>query len=472
MNNLHDWCISRQIWFGHQIPVWYRGEETYVGIVAPSGEGWSQDPDTLDTWFSSGMWTFSTLGWPTNYKNQEKSGDLAKFHPTQVLETGYEIITLWVSRMIMMSLFALGEVPFKQVYLHGMVLDKDGKKMSKSKGNGINPLDMIARFGTDATRLAVLTGSTPGNDSRFSEEKMELKRNFVNKLWNISRFILSTVDEKYLISPADFVPATRTPADEWIVEEMDLLINQVSSYLDKFDFSLAADALHEFTWNKLADWYLEIAKFEKDKDEILIYLLKNILKLWHPFIPFVTETIWQGFNDNLLMVEKWPTTKDKALSPEISPAGRLTTQTISLIQKIRDARAKNKLEPNKKIEAIIYAHDLVNELKSQAILIKSLRTGIENLQILETGPEISGAISVLDGSLEIYLIVSVDQAQEKVRLEQEMKNLEKLIILQKQKLNNTDFVGRAPEKIVTVEKDKLANYQIELEKIVKIITTL
>ncbi|PKM88356.1 valine--tRNA ligase [Candidatus Falkowbacteria bacterium HGW-Falkowbacteria-2] len=186
MENLHDWCISRQIWFGHSIPAWYRGEETYVGEEAPEGEGWVMDTDTLDTWFSSGMWTFSTLGWPDNFENGVKSGDLARFHPTQVLETGYEILTLWVSRMVMMSLFAIGEIPFEHVYLHGTILDAKGKKMSKSKGNGVDPLEVIEKYGADAVRLSLLMGATPGNDARYSEEKVESKRNFVNKLWNIS----------------------------------------------------------------------------------------------------------------------------------------------------------------------------------------------------------------------------------------------------------------------------------------------
>lgn len=473
MSNLHDWCISRQIWFGHQIPVWYRGAETYVGLTPPADKDWVQDPDTLDTWFSSGMWTFSTLGWPGNYQNGKKSGDLARFHPTQVLETGYEIITLWVSRMIMMSLFAINEIPFEKVYLHGMLLDKNGKKMSKSKGNGINPLDMIAKFGTDATRLAVLTGSTPGNDSRFSEDKVEAKRNFINKLWNISRFILAAADEKYLALASDNQPRTETPADQWIIAELDFLVIRVSNYLDNLDFSLAAEDLSDFTWNKLADWYLEIAKFEKNKQEILIYLLKNILKLWHPFIPFVTETIWQSFNDSLLMVEKWPVVKS-ALAPDraVGQAIATTLKTISLVQKIRDARAKNKIAAGKKIKAVIYAHELLDSIASQEILIKNLRTGIEELQIVATGPKVENAIYILDGDLEVYLLGAVDDDQEKGRLLKERSNLEKLVASQSQKLANPDFVSRAPANIVTAEKIKLANYQTELDKIVKIIESL
>jgi len=475
MNDLHDWCISRQIWFGHQIPVWYRGEEVFVGLEAPVGDGWQPDQDTLDTWFSSGMWTFSTLGWPQNLVKGKKMGDLAKFHPTQVLETGYEIITLWVSRMIMMSLFAMGEVPFETVYLHGMILDKDGKKMSKSKGNGVDPLDMVAKFGADATRLSLLMGSTPGNDARFSEDKIEAKKNFINKLWNISRFITSTVSEEALALNNDKLPPLETDADKWIIFELEHLLKKVTDSLDKFDFSQAAEELSEFTWNKLADWYLEIAKFEKGKDQLLIYLLRNLLKLWHPFIPFVTETIWQSFNDSLLLVGSWPESK---LSSRADKEGHfsyiLMNQVIEVIKKIREARSEHRIEPKKKIKAVIYTNNNQNLelIKEQAILIKNLKTGLEEVEIKARGEKISGAIFVMAGEMEIYLLGVVDENKEKDRLAKEKNNLEKLIISQSQKLSNADFVSRAPQKIVKAEQEKLRNYQGELEKISKLISTL
>ena len=467
MNNLHDWCISRQIWFGHQIPVWYKGTEIYVGIVEPTGDGWKQDPDTLDTWFSSGMWTFSTLGWPENYQDGKKIGDLKKFHPTQVLETGYELITLWISRMIMMSLFALGEIPFEKVYLHGMILDKNGKKMSKSKGNGVDPLEVSTKFGTDATRLALLMGTTPGNDSRYNEDNVEAKRNFINKLWNISRFILSSTDEKFFTTPTDKIPGTVTAADQWIVSEMAKLIKTTTDRLDNFEFSLAAEELNEFTWNKLADWYLEIAKIEKNKEEILIYLLKNLLILWHPFIPYVTETIWFSFNSNILMVAKWPTgivvkpTKDKGME-----------LIQNIVVAIRNARSENKIEPAKKLEATIYGHKLTKLINEQKELIKNLKTGLASLEIKETGDKIEGAIMIPVGEIEIYLLGGVDASKEKDRLIKEKTNLEKLILLQTQKLDNSEFTSRAPEKIVITEKEKLVNYQQELLKIVNIINDL
>ncbi len=471
MNNLHDWCISRQIWFGHQIPVWYKGEEIYVGLEAPVGEGWSQDPDTLDTWFSSSMWTFSTLGWPENYQNGKKINDLLKFHPTQVLETGYEIITLWVSRMVMMSFFALGEIPFEKVYLHGMILDKDGKKMSKSKGNGVDPLDMVEKFGTDAARLSLLVGTTPGNDSRFSEDKVEAKRNFINKLWNISRFILSLTEEKYFVAPVNKLPQAKTLADRWILQEMAELIKITTARLDAFEFSLAAEELNEFTWNKLADWYLEIAKIEKDKEEILIYLLKNILILWHPFIPFITETIWESFNDDILMVAKWPVV-DQII--EAKDENKITDLNLiqDIIVAIRNARSENKIEPAKKLEAIIYGHKLMALIKSQAEIIKNLKTGLASLEIKDSGDKIDKAIVVVVGEIEIYLLGTIDADKEKARLLKEKLDLEKLIAAQEQKLGNSEFVSRAPEKIVSVEKEKLNSYQQELNKIVALISSL
>jgi len=459
MNNLHDWCISRQIWFGHEIPVWYKEEEVYVGESAPEGNGWLKDQDTLDTWFSSGMWTFSTLGWPDNFKNGVKSGDLAKFHPTQVLETGYDILTLWVSRMIMMSFFALNEIPFEKVYLHGTVLDKNGKKMSKSKGNGVDPLEVIEKYGADALRLSLLMGSTPGNDSRYNEDVVETKRNFINKLWNISRFILGSVSAEVLKQNLNSCPETKTLADKWIISELNKLISSVSEHLSNYDFSYAADELNDFTWNKLADWYLEIAKIEKGKDELLVYLLKNLLILWHPFIPYVTETIWQSFNADLLMVASWP--KTSGLKNNSNDFNILK----DIVTAIRNARSINKIEPGQKLKAVIYGHNSLDLLLSQKENIKNLKTGLAEIELVEKGEKIDKAIIVVVSEIEIYLIGEIDEVKERERLEKETTNLEKLINLQEQKLQNQEFVGRAPKQIVSAEKEKLANYRTELLKI-------
>lgn len=469
MENLHDWCISRQIWFGHQIPVWYKGEEIYVGEEAPNsdayGEGWVQDQDTLDTWFSSSLWTFSTLGWPDNFNNGKKSGDLDRFHPTQVLETGYEIITLWVSRMIMMSLFAVNEVPFKQVYLHGMILDKDGKKMSKSKGNGIDPIVMIEKFGADATRLSIIMGSTPGSDARFSEDKVEAKRNFVNKLWNVSRFILSDQLNK---STTSSLPTAVSLADHWILNDLNRLIIDTTKRLDNLEFSLAAEDLVDFTWNKLADWYLEIAKIEKGKEEITLYVLKKLLVLWHPYLPFVTETIWQSFNQTLLMTEKWPEVEVVKESNFEASFNVLKEVVIA----IRNARSENRIEPAKKLGAVVYGGRWTELLREQAELIKGLRTGLESVEINQAGHKIEGAILIAVGEIEIYLTGAIDPQKEKERLLRESERLEKLVFAQSAKLENKDFVSRAPKQIVKTEQEKLENYKIELTKVKQVIENL
>lgn len=462
MENLHDWCISRQIWFGHRVPVWYRGEEIYVGEEAPVGENWVQDQDTLDTWFSSSLWTFSTLGWPDNFENRQKTGDLARFHPTQLLETGYEIITLWVSRMIMMSLFALGEAPFSQVYLHGMILDKEGKKMSKSKGNGIDPLAMIEAFGADATRLSIITGSTPGNDSRFSEEKIEAKRNLINKLWNISRYILSSPESDDKLSR----PEAKTAADRWILGELDCLIETTTRRLDNLEFSMAAEELQEFTWDKLADWYLEVAKVEKGKEAITRFILRQILILWHPFIPYVTETVWRSFNSGYLIVSAWP----KPFGYQEDNEDFRFLQEI--IVAIRNARSENKIEPSCKLEAVIYGGTKTDFLTGQTEVIRNLRTGLGRIEVAETGAKIDNAIAIAVKDIEIYLIGAVDTTKEKERLAKEKERLEKLVALQSAKLDNQDFVSRAPASIVAIEREKLLAYETELGKIAEAIQSL
>jgi Valyl-tRNA synthetase len=488
MNNLHDWCVSRQIWFGHRIPAWYKIEKSplerggasltrrgvldniYVGEEPPTDGEWEQDPDTLDTWFSSGMWTFSTLGWPDNYKNGAKSGDLAKFHPTAVLETGFEILTLWVSRMILMSYYALGEKPFSDVYLHGMILDDKGKKMSKSKGNGIDPLDVIAKYGTDSLRLALLVGNTPGNNARLSMEKVEAQRNFVNKLWNISRFILSTVDKKYYSISTDKFPEAETLSDKWILDRLLSTIRTATAYINQFLFSQAGELLVNFTCDDFSDWYIEASKFENSskRDEILIYVLKNILKLWHPFMPFVTEAIWKKFNESMLMVESWPKYvefNEQWVKFSEEGVGEKFKTVSSVIMAIRNARAENKVEPAKKVEAVIYAGKDIEIIKQNEILIKSLKTGISDLKISPKGEKISGAIYAAVGDIEIYLLGAVDSAKEKARLEKEIANLENFIKALNGKLSNQEFVGKAPTKVVEAEKDKLAKAEIELDKL-------
>ncbi|MFA4941622.1 MAG: valine--tRNA ligase [Patescibacteria group bacterium] len=471
MENLHDWCISRQIWFGHEIPVWYKEKEIYVGEKAPEGIGWYQDPDTLDTWFSSGMWTFSTLGWPDNFQKGKKAGDLADYHPTQVLETGYEILTLWVSRMVMMSEFALGEIPFENVYLHGMVLDEHGKKMSKSKGNGIDPIEVIDKFGTDAVRLALLIGNTPGNDTRIFEEKIAGYRNFANKLWNISRYIITNYELRITNYKFDFKDLTLF--DKWILFQMRNLIMATRDDLENYRFSQAGERLREFTWGDLADWYLEVCKFEKNssKGQILSVILNDLLKLWHPFMPFVTETIWQEMeNKKLLLIEKYPELDGykeilaKTNNGDFYPEMLLIQKIITAI---RNARSENKVEPAKKIKTVVYSkiEEYKKLIKDHEIMIRGLKTGISELEIKVKGEKIAGAIYAVVGDIEIYLIGAVDKEKEKERIKKEIANLEKVISATENKLKNKEFVSKAPKEIVKKEKEKLASWQEALEKL-------
>ncbi len=307
IEKLHDWCISRQIWFGHRIPVWYRGDEIFCGTEAPKGDGWEQDPDTLDTWFSSGLWTFSTLGWP------EKTNDLATYHPTAILETGHDILFFWVARMILMSGFHLGTVPFKNVYLHGMVRDGQGRKMSKSLGNIIDPVDMITKYGADATRLSLVIGATPGTDIKLSEDKVRGYKHFANKLWNITRFVLTNTAGASLEKPA--VLSTR---DEEILATLSATVAEITKDIEEYRLYMAGEKAYHYVWHELADKILEESKAVlqgEDADAkaarqyVLYTCLTTSLKLLHPFMPFVTEAIWQRLpqkDADMLIVAPWP----------------------------------------------------------------------------------------------------------------------------------------------------------------------
>jgi valyl-tRNA synthetase len=466
MENLHDWCISRQIWFGHQIPVWYCNdcEELTVQTQAPEkckcgSKNLKQDPDTLDTWFSSGLWTFSTLGWP------EKTKDLKYFHPTGVLETGYDILFFWIARMIIMTTYAMNEVPFKNVYLHGLIRTRDGKKMSKSSPETcIDPLDMIEQYGTDALRLSFIIGATPGNDLRLYEEKIAGYRNFVNKIWNASRFSLMNVSDEDLAAKFDPKKHIISRADKWILTKLQYLIKDVTDDMEHFRYSEAGMKNYNFTWCELCDWYVELSKGKHLNPVVLIYVLKNILKLLHPFVPFVTEVLWSNLNEEkMLIAESWPTfNKDLLFDKEVEEMGILH----QIISDIRSVRAQYSVEPAKKIMAVIYAGKYTKFLEEKIEPLKRMAR-IENIDIMEKGDKIEKAVCIFVSDIEIYLPLNelVDTEKEKARLTKEKENLEKFKKSLSAKLDNKSFVGNAPKELIENEKKRLAETEKSLEQI-------
>lgn len=466
MENLHDWCISRQIWFGHQIPVWYCQdcEELIVSIEAPEkckcgSTNLKQDPDTLDTWFSSGLWTFSTLGWP------QKTEDLQYFHPTSVLETGYDILFFWIARMIIMTTYAMKEVPFKKVYLHGLIRTRDGKKMSKSDpATCIDPLDMIEQYGTDALRLSMVIGGTPGNDMRLYEEKIAGYRNFVNKIWNAARFSFMNIDDEALKTKFDPKKHIKSRADKWILTKLQYLIKDVTNDMEKFRYSDAGTKNYNFTWCELCDWYVELSKGAHLNPVVLLYVLKNVLKLLHPFVPFVTEVLWGHLNEEKMLIEEtWPTfNKDLLFDKEVEEMEILH----QIISDIRSVRAQYNVEPAKKIMAVVYAGKYKEFLEEKIEPLKRMAR-IENIDILEKGDKIEKAVCVFVSDIEVYLPLNelVDTEKEKARLTKEKENLEKFKKSLEGKLKNPGFTGSAPAEVIEKEKKRLAETEKSLEKI-------
>lgn len=471
IDNLHDWCISRQVWWGHQIPVWYKGEEIYCNINPPAGAGWTQDPDTLDTWFSSGLWTFSTLGWPG------KTKDLENFHPTNWMQMGYELLFFWMARMILMSTYTLDQIPFRDVYIHGMLRNEKGKKFSKSDDNALDPLHIIEKYGTDALRLSLISGTTPGLDARFYEEKIEASRNFVNKLWNISRYI-SSLDQKI---EEDLKAGSLLPSDVWILQKFYSLIEIVNSNLKKFQFSQASEKLIEFTRNDLADWYLEVAKFEDNnqaKAWILKNILKDLLKMWHPFIPFVTDNIWHNFDKkNLLLAERWPSEKNYKIKMEEWKKDnyfRYFDLIKNIISAIRAIRTENKIDLKLKFSVIIRIPSQENKLfktiiEKESEIIKKLRTGIGNLIVEISDSLLKNAYHKSIGAINIYIPMEglIDVEKEKAKAEKELATLEKHIAGLEGRLKNKSFVEKAPAEVVNKQKESLAKAKAKFAEIKK-----
>ena len=460
LENIRDWCISRQLWWGHRLPVYYHNEtgEVVVARKNPDPEKYTQDPDTLDTWFSSALWPFSTLGWPN------ETEDLKYFFPTNVLVTGYDIIFFWVIRMVFSSLYNLGEVPFKDVYLTGLVKDSQGRKMSKSLGNGIDPIEVIDQYGADALRFALITGNTPGNDSRFYMEKVEANRNFCNKLWNASRFVFMNVEDE--VKNIDDVELQIE--DKWIISSLNDVIDEVSTNLNKYEIGIAAEKIYDFTWNVFCDWYIELVKprlygddsnLKESAISVLIYTLTNVIKLLHPFMPYITEEIYSYLpnKNDMLINETWPKySESKSYKNEEQIIDKLVESVIS----IRNSRQEMNIAPKKQSDVYILTSDknLEEDFKQLESLFRS-SVSINEYKVNEEISEDNNIVIVKDSyKIIIPLNDLIDYSKELERLEKELNTAKSELKRAESKLKNEGFLKGAPEALVEKEKEKVEKY--------------
>lgn len=475
MENIRDWCISRQLWWGHPIPAWYceKCGEMYVAEEAPrkcvkakcKKAALVQDKDVLDTWFSSALWPFSTLGWPL------KTDDLAKYYPNAVMETGYDIIFFWVARMVMLGMHFMKTVPFKTVYLHGMVRDEQGRKMSKSLDNGIDPIEMIEKYGTDALRLSLVLGNTAGNDLNYAISKLEGYRNFVNKLWNASRYIrLKTSAVEELSRLEDFLKNNfkkLDPTSRWILTDLNQLIEEVTSALQGSRFSEGGLKLYDFVWKEFCDRYIEANKFSTDKNtnRVLQYVILILLKLLHPYIPFVTEEIWSYFKQpKLLIVSSWPRVakelKDEAITME-------TKLVFEIIHLVRNLKAEKGVGPTQKVKLVLYGGKTTGVLEKNRELFLNLAK-LSSLKIKEQGPELEQSAVASLGEIQILLLLKgLDRAKEQIRLNQELEKKKTYLASLNKKLKSKEFLKKAPKKVVSEHRARLKNVQKELNTLEK-----
>ncbi|MBM7624829.1 valine--tRNA ligase [Sporohalobacter salinus] len=479
MENIRDWCISRQLWWGHRIPVWYCQdcEEEIVAREEPTScpecnsDNLKQDEDVLDTWFSSGLWPFSTLGWP------EETEELDYYYPTSVLVTGRDIIFFWVARMIFSGIEFMEEPPFSDVLVHGLVRDAQGRKMSKSLGNGVDPLEFIDEYGADTLRFTLVTGNTPGNDMRFRQEKVEASRNFVNKIWNASRFVLMNLED---FDPNEIDELDYTLADEWIISRLNKTAKEVTRTLDKYQIGNAAQTLYDFVWNEFCDWYIELIKprLYQDEDQItketaqyvVAYVLEKSLRLLHPFMPFVTEEIWQRlpYEGDTIMTTTWP---DETETETYEVAEERMEVIMDVITAVRNIRNEMKVNPGKEIEAILEPENNKKEeiLTSNRNYIMDLGK-ISNLRIeqdlAETPQKASTAIT---NGIEVILPLAgmVDLEKEISRLKDELDEVEYEIKRAEGKLANKGFVNNAPEDLVAEEREKVKDYKAKKEQLLE-----
>ncbi len=477
MENVHDWCISRQLWWGHRIPAFYCddcGEMTVskedIHVCPKCGsKNVHQEEDVLDTWFSSALWPFSTLGWP------EKTPELDYFYPTSTLVTGYDIIFFWVARMIFSGVEHMGETPFETVYIHGLVRDAQGRKMSKSLGNGIDPLEIIDQYGADALRFTLATGNSPGNDMRFSTERVEASRNFCNKIWNASRFIQMnlTIDKE---KPAA-LPADLALEDKWIVSKYNTLIAEVTRNIDQYELGLAAAKLNDFIWDNFCDWYIEIAKTrlqngDENVQKVLCYVLSGAMQLLHPFMPFITETIWQALPHEgpSVMVSQWP----EYLDTLHFAAEEAQMETLmNAVRAIRNRRSEMNVPPSKKAKVLVLT-DKKDTFAAGAGFFPKLAYA-SDIELIDAVPaDAAKMASVVTEDARLYMPMGdlIDFAAERARLEKEKAKVEDDIAFVMKKLDNPNFVNKAPEKVVAVEREKVEKLREHLAKLEESIAAL
>ncbi len=461
MENIKDWCISRQLWWGHRIPAWYCADcgEIIVSKETPEkcskcgSSNLNQDPDTLDTWFSSALWPFSTLGWPEN------TDELQHYFPTNTLVTGYDIIFFWVARMIFSSCEQMGKAPFDTVLIHGLVRDAQGRKMSKSLGNGIDPLEIIDKYGADALRFTLATGNSPGNDMRFSDEKVEASRNFANKLWNAARFVLMNLEGD---EPAPFIPEKLALEDKWILTKFNNVIKEVTENLDKFELGIAVQKLYDFIWDILCDWYIEICKIRLSSEDIelkktaravLVYVMSNTLKLLHPFMPFITEEIWQTLphDGESIMVSPWPVYDENYVFPKSEED---MESIMTAVRAIRNRRAEMNVPPSKKARLDIVTKDV--ELFADSAKYFQRLASASEIQVSDSEDvfNLDGSVSVVTDVATIYLPMAelVDFEAERKRLNKELEEVEKKLSQINGKLNNQGFLAKAPANVIEEQK--------------------
>ena len=477
MENVHDWCISRQLWWGHRIPAFYCedcGEMTVSKTdvcTCPKcgGTHIHQEEDVLDTWFSSALWPFSTLGWP------DKTKELEYFYPTSTLVTGYDIIFFWVARMIFSGVEHMGETPFETVYIHGLVRDAQGRKMSKSLGNGIDPLEVIDQYGADALRFTLATGNSPGNDMRFSDERVQASRNFCNKIWNASRFIQMnlTIDKDKAVE----LPSDLAIEDKWIISKFNTLVADVTRNIDQYELGLAAAKLNDFIWENFCDWYIEIAKTrlqtgDENVQKVLCYVLSGAMQLLHPFMPFITETIWQALPHEgpSVMVSAWPEYKEEL---HFAAEEAQMESLMDAVRAIRNRRAEMNVPPSKKAKVLILT-EKKDTFSAGAGFFPKLAYASE-IELIDAVPaDAAKMASVVTGDAQIYMPMGdlIDFEAERARLGKEKSKVEADIDFVMKKLNNPKFVDKAPEKVVAAEREKAEKLREHLAKLEESIAAL